>query len=636
MSLFACIGLASLFLVGRRIGGTALGVLACVVHASFYPQAFFSRFPRPRYSRRPSSSAASRRSSAGRSGRLRRGRPTRAPRGLALGGVLPLPGGRAAVRRAGPRRDVGPARPSGFPTARLARSHGHDRGLRLRGAASPTLDRHPLRRGASARPAAGGRSAPSWPTALARRCRAGARGRGRRGAPRARRAAAGPRGSPGSARGRGRPVLSPPPRYSAPSSSACGPATWRGTLVDRVVHDPRAPAAAGRGRRADACPSGRRGAGGRGHGAWRLSFFAGPALCYVIDPMVVPLQPWAMRRFVPMVFPLLFLLALSGWQAGLRRAWGAAPASPSAALPASPSSPPPLSSARRSRLAGPVGRGARRPARRGWRGRSLRAPSSSFRTRARTSTSRSRSQYAHGSDVLLLPLGRGRARRGRGGPAALPGPADRRRAQRVRPAPEADGPLRPAPDALRRRAPPRGGACRSTSARFVAADTFPEPPFPSRWAAACWRCGSPGPRPATRTVSVGDPREDAAILVSGFHDPEVEVRRRPGARPFRWTGPLARMAFTTTAAVELTVDPSRPAPAEPAAVEMRGRRRSGHRGARRGRVAAAAHLPPRLDGPPRKRILSLRARALPHGRPRPLPGRARARRARLSRPGIDP
>jgi hypothetical protein len=57
-----------------------------------------------------------------------------------------------------------------------------------------------------------------------------------------------------------------------------------------------------------------------------VAFLAGPAACYLIDPMVIPLQPWAMRRFVPVVFPLLLVVALYGLQAGLRRWFRARPA----------------------------------------------------------------------------------------------------------------------------------------------------------------------------------------------------------------------------------------------------------------------------------------------------------------------
>lgn len=46
-------------------------------------------------------------------------------------------------------------------------------------------------------------------------------------------------------------------------------------------------------------------------------FFVVPTCCYLIDPKVTRLQPWAIKRFVTMVFPLFFLLSLSGWSAFL-------------------------------------------------------------------------------------------------------------------------------------------------------------------------------------------------------------------------------------------------------------------------------------------------------------------------------
>ena len=47
-------------------------------------------------------------------------------------------------------------------------------------------------------------------------------------------------------------------------------------------------------------------------------FCATPAFCYLVDPLVTPMQPWAIRRFVPMIFPLFFLLTMSGWFLFLR------------------------------------------------------------------------------------------------------------------------------------------------------------------------------------------------------------------------------------------------------------------------------------------------------------------------------
>ncbi len=45
-----------------------------------------------------------------------------------------------------------------------------------------------------------------------------------------------------------------------------------------------------------------------------LVFFSIPTFCYLVDPMVTATQPWAARRFVPMIFPLFLLLSLAGWQ----------------------------------------------------------------------------------------------------------------------------------------------------------------------------------------------------------------------------------------------------------------------------------------------------------------------------------
>ena len=46
-----------------------------------------------------------------------------------------------------------------------------------------------------------------------------------------------------------------------------------------------------------------------------LALLLGPAFCYLVNPMVTRTQPWAARRFVPMVFPLFLLLSLLGWRA---------------------------------------------------------------------------------------------------------------------------------------------------------------------------------------------------------------------------------------------------------------------------------------------------------------------------------
>jgi hypothetical protein len=350
---------------------------------------------------------------------------------------------------------------------------------------------------------------------------------------------------------------------------------------------------------------GLRGAGGRGR-AVALAFFAGPALCYLIDPMVLPLQPWAMRRFVPIVFPLLFLLALAGWQAGLRRVCGrrrglAAAAFAFLAL---------VFAGGFLRSTVPLAGGSSGHGKGGRLDALARAippdalivvPDASADLHFQLAL-----EYALGRDVLVLPLdetteaGAGEttlflARQLAGGRSVwvvLPRPTD------------LCGRLLRDFDVERR----LEVAVSFTSARLVGADACPEPPSLVTLTSRVLEVRLPRAQSTSREVSVGDPREDAGILVSGFHDAEVERRPGGGPRPFRWAGPVARMAFSTTAAVELTIDPSRPAPAGPAALEAE------VDGAPVAVAPAEAGSPllrvrlPRLDGPPRKRILSLRAK----------------------------
>ena len=66
---------------------------------------------------------------------------------------------------------------------------------------------------------------------------------------------------------------------------------------------------------------------------------------------------------------------------------------------------------------------------------------------------------------------------------------------------------------------------------------------------------------------VGDQRQDVGFLVQGFHAPEVEARPGQPPRPFRWTGPVATMAFPPVAAITLILDTSRPPRAAPARME---------------------------------------------------------------------
>ena len=563
MSLFACLGLASLFLVGRRIGGASLGVLACVVHASFYPQAYFSRLPTSEMLAQAlflgglASLVCGSDEEAAPDGRhahlagwlwgafclCRVDALPFVALGLAALSVLPA---RAGLRT----RDwlVPMATAAVFACAAVlhqlstgiqyvgALPHG-----RLPAAVGATLAREPWLAGAALALVA---------VAAALLVRGAASG-------------------PGGTR----------LRAGVRVAGLVASATVLGVFLLRL--DPDRVARHVRWIASYTTPAlllvlgtgvllalflGLRGAAGRGT-AVALVFFAGPALCYVIDPMVLPLQPWAMRRFLPIVFPLLFLLALTGWQAGLRRACGrrtglATAAFASLALVVAGTF---LRST--SRLAGhPPGQGADGRldalARAIPPGALILVPDASADLHLQLAL-----EYAHGREVLVLPLAettesglgettpRFLARQlagGRGVWVVLPRTTD------------LCGRLLRHFDVERR----AEVAVSFTSARFVGADAFPEPPSPVTLGTRVQEVRLPRARSATQAVSVGDPREDAAILVSGFHDPEVEVRPGDDSRPFRWAGPLARMAFTTTDAVEVTVDPSRPAPAGPAAVEF--------------------------------------------------------------------
>lgn len=48
-----------------------------------------------------------------------------------------------------------------------------------------------------------------------------------------------------------------------------------------------------------------------------LVFFMLALVVYLFRPLIMPGQPWSMRRFVPILVPLFFLLSLSGWSRAL-------------------------------------------------------------------------------------------------------------------------------------------------------------------------------------------------------------------------------------------------------------------------------------------------------------------------------
>jgi hypothetical protein len=603
MSLFACLGLASLFVVGRRIGGTGLGLLACLAHASFYPQAFFSRFPSSEILAQAlflSGLAALGGEGEGDGGADARHahlagwlwgalclcRVDALPflaLGLALSSTLPA---RTGVR---PRDWVVPTATTAlFASAALL--HQLSTSILYVGA----LPRSRLLAAAGAfvaqRPWLSG-------TGLALVVAVGVlllRGD-----------ADGPRGA------RWRPAA----RLALLAASAAILGVFLSRLdPDLVARHVRWIAMYATGPVllllcvgfALALAFTSREAGARGT-SLALSFLAGPALCYVVDPMVLALQPWAMRRFVPMVFPLLVLLAFRGWQLSLRRACGRHAGFAPAAFAALALVVVGTFLRSTARLAGPE----RDPGAAEQMGVLARAipgdalillPDASADLHFQLPL-----EYAHGRDVLLLPLAaepdtevedamrRLLTRQLAGGRRVcllLPRPTD------------LPGPLLRHFDLSFR----FETALSFASVRFVAPDSFPEPPGVVSLRSRVLDVQLPRAA-AAASVRVGDPREDAGILVSGFYAPEAEVRPGQSSRPFRWTGPLARLAFPPGTAVVLTLDTSRPAGAAPARLEVDVDGvpvavSLGEAGWQRLRIS----LPP-LERAPRKRILSLRTNA---------------------------
>jgi hypothetical protein len=102
---------------------------------------------------------------------------------------------------------------------------------------------------------------------------------------------------------------------------------------------------------------------------------------------------------------------------------------------------------------------------------------------------------------------------------------------------------------------------------LVPPDAFPPPPETALLRTVVAELRPAGEGPAPGSILVGDQRQDVGFLVQGFHAPEVEARPGQPPRPFRWTGPVATMAFPPVAAITLILDTSRPPRAAPARME---------------------------------------------------------------------
>jgi hypothetical protein len=322
LGLFGSIGLLSLFFIGRRLGGVALGLSLCAVHASFYPQAFYSRFPSSELLAQAlflSGLCVFLRGQASPDGTRR---PYVFLAGLLWGALclcrvdaLPFLWLGLIVVSLLPARMGIRTEDWAVPTlvtalfASMAVYHQLANGIDYVGAFSPG------RLAALVSAAVAGRRWPSLVVLLVL-------------------AAAGllvHRSDPARARC----------GWVFGVARVCGLAVSAATLARflRVLDwslvtthvrwiamytTPVALLVLGGGVLV-AIPECVRARSSPG-AAVALAFFAGPAACYLIDPMVIAQQPWAMRRFIPVIFPLLFLLALYGWHAVLGRLFRTRPA----------------------------------------------------------------------------------------------------------------------------------------------------------------------------------------------------------------------------------------------------------------------------------------------------------------------
>ncbi len=294
-----------------------------------------------------------------------------------------------------------------------------------------------------------------------------------------------------------------------------------------------------------------------------LAFFATPVFCYLIEPMVHPFQPWAIRRFVPMILPLFFILALYGWRAGLSRLCG-----------------------KRGRMAQFIFLGmvcltagifmrsslliVRQPL--------LSNVSPQLERLARSIPDKGLTiipdsnaglhiqaalRYQFGRDTLLLPLAGGCDKRfeevmdrflvrqiGKGKRVFLLVPL----------------PLDPA-----------GSLIQNFGLTFVSDVPFSFKILP--WARVDTLSGgveevrlqnllfevhSMEHAAAPASIKVGDARQDLPVLLDGFYGPEVQGN----GRTFRWTGPVARLVLPPVASINLLIDTRRPPKTEPASIRV--------------------------------------------------------------------
>jgi hypothetical protein len=325
-----------------------------------------------------------------------------------------------------------------------------------------------------------------------------------------------------------------------------------------------------------------------------LALLVGPAFCYLVNPMVTRTQPWAVRRFVPMVFPLFLLLSLLGCRALI--AWLARGR-------------PRLAAVTYGGLVVGIAvtfwtlservvlPGAEVPVRAQLRQLGLVIPERALALVSEQDAwlhLQTALQYVLRRDTLLLPLAGGSDTRSDVLVASYLGRqlANGRRLVLVLAQDETRAGSLLRSYALRFRG---SGSLEYVTLPYKRKERFPPRMRLGRLGYRVYELRPVAQAPGWREIRIGDVEQDAAVVMEGFHAAEISEERdgEDEGRPFRWTGPVARLALPPVEEARLVLDTWRPPPAPAARVEIDidGVPLGGIRGMHEGRQCLSLRLP---------------------------------------------
>ena len=300
-----------------------------------------------------------------------------------------------------------------------------------------------------------------------------------------------------------------------------------------------------------------------------LALLVGPAFCYLVNPMVTRTQPWAVRRFIPMIFPLFLLLSLLGcWALVVWLARGR----PRLAAVAYGGLVVGIAATFYSLSARVVLPGAVMPVH-----EQLRHLAQTIPERALVLVAeqdgwlhlQTAVQYVLRRDTLVLPLASGSDPRddlivssylgrqlAKGRRLVLLLAQDETRAGSL---------LRSYALGFR-----GSGSLEYVTLPWGRKERFPPRMSLGRLGYRVYELRPVAHAPGWREIRIGDVERDAAVVMEGFHAAEIFVAREgeAGGQPFRWTGPLARLALPPVEEVRLVLDTWRPSSTPAARVEI--------------------------------------------------------------------